>query len=225
MINHFHCEYTLFSSIVFSHRREKRFHPQFEPPGDITEGETKLPSDSDPLYNYHGAKLKFGLILFAFNDAVQEGDGQRLHDIYKLALLLYKSRGHFKYAYVVFLYLFKISALYSEFQAFQPFWNRFYNKYGLLGGNISLDLRKEQLHKVLKTIWRALGPNLNQDSASRVAEALENLQHLLQSIDKDCGLHEHKGYRDWESPDLWWGKDLVCEVDSARLHLPALMYV
>ena len=125
---------------------------------------------TDHLYNYHNGKLKFGLILFDFNDAVQEGDGQRLHDLYKLALLLYKSGGHFKYAYVVLLHLVKVAALYSEFEAFQLLWNRFYNKYGLPGGKISLDLKKEQLHKVLKTIWRALGPNLNETSASRTAE-------------------------------------------------------
>ena len=154
-----------------------------------------IPDKSDHLYNYHCAKLRFGLLLFDFNDAVQEGDGQRLHDIYKLALLLYKSGGHFKYAYIVLLHLVKIAALYSKFEAFQLFWNRFYNKYGLLGGNVSLDLKKEQLHKVLKTIWRALGPNLNQTSASRVAEALENLERLLQSIDGDCSLQERKGYR------------------------------
>lgn len=59
----------------------------------MTEEEQVPPGDH--LYNYHCAKLKFGLILFDFNDAVQEGDGQRLHDIYKLALLLYKSGGHF----------------------------------------------------------------------------------------------------------------------------------
>ena len=133
--------------------------------------------------------------MFAFNDAVKEGDGQRLHDIYKLALLLHKAGGHYKYAYVVLLHLVKLAALYSEFEAFQLLWNRFYNKYGLLGANISLDLLKEQMNKVLKTMRRALGPNLNQDSAARVAEALQNLELLLLSIDSDCSLDDHHGYR------------------------------
>ena len=74
-------------------------------------------------------------------------------------------------------------------------WNRFYNKYDRLGGNISLDLKKEQQNKVLKTIWRALGSNLNKASASRVAEALENLERLIESIDKECNLQERQGYR------------------------------
>lgn len=36
-----------------------------------------------------------------YHDAIKEGDGDRLFDIYKIALLLYKAHGHFKYAYVV----------------------------------------------------------------------------------------------------------------------------
>lgn len=179
--------------MFFFIRHEERFHPHCVPSDNMTEEEQVPPGDH--LYNYHCAKLKFGLILFDFNDAVQEGDGQRLHDIYKLALLLYKSGGHFKYAYVVLLHLVKIAGLYSEFEAFQLLWNRFYNKFGVLGGNISLDLKKEQQHKVLKTMWRALGPNLNQASASRVAESLENLERLLDSIDRDCGIGDFKGYR------------------------------
>ena len=59
------------------------------------------------MYNYHSAKLTFGLILLEFNDAIKEGDGDRLFDIYKMALLLYKAHGHFKYAHVVLLHLVK----------------------------------------------------------------------------------------------------------------------
>lgn len=146
-----------------------------------------------------------------FNDAI--------HDIFKLALLIYKSGGHFKYANVVLLHLVKIAALYSEFEALQLFWNRFYNNYGLPGGNISLDLKKEQLRKVLKTIWRALGPNLNQASASHVAEAPENLERLLQSIDKDCGLQERKGYQSKGK-----NQDVVLQVMSDLIQIKAFKF-
>ncbi|CAB3986486.1 hypothetical protein AC249_AIPGENE16794 [Paramuricea clavata] len=169
----------VFSTKATRNRHEKKNHLQFTPEEDTSVNDTPDPIINDHLYNYHCAKLKFGMILFDFNDAVQEGDGQRLHDIYKLALLLYKSGGHTKYSYVVLLYLVKIAAIYSEFEAHNLMWNRFYNKYGRLGGNISLDLKKEQQNKVLKTIWRALGSNLNKASASRVAEALENLERLI----------------------------------------------
>ena len=103
-----------FAFALICHRHERKFHPQFVPTDDITD-ERKIPDKSDHLHNYHCAKLRFGLLLFDLNDAVQEGDGQRLHDIYKLALLLYKSGGHFKYAYIVVLHLVKVAALYSKF--------------------------------------------------------------------------------------------------------------
>ena len=62
-----------------------------------------------------------------FEDAVKEGDGQRLFDICKITLLLFESHGHPKYAYAVLLYLVKCTALLSEQQALSCKWNRFYN--------------------------------------------------------------------------------------------------
>ena len=159
-------------------------------------------AEPDHLFNYHCNKLKFGLLLFEFNDATKEGDGQRIHDLYKIALLLYKSGGHYKYSYAVLLYLVKIVFLYTEFEAyFQLKWNRFYNKYGITGRCISLDLKKEQQNKTLKSLWRGLGPNLNEDSASRTAKSLQLLEELIQSIDIDCGLSERQGYRSGGNKD------------------------
>lgn len=152
----------------------------------------------DYLYNYHAGKLKFGLILLEFNDAIAEGDGDRLHNLYKLVLLLYKSNNRHKYAYVVLLYLVKISALYTEFGAFQLKWNRFYNKYGKPGKNISLDLKKEQQNKVIKTLWRSVGANLNEKRASRLANTIQPLEEILHSIDNDCKLSDRQGHRSSE---------------------------
>ena len=71
---------------------------------DVEEGSTQ----EDYVFNYHQAKLTFGLILFEFDDALKEGDGERLHDLYKFALLLYKAYHKTKYAYVVLLNLVKV---------------------------------------------------------------------------------------------------------------------
>ena len=49
-----------------------------------------------------------------FQDAIKEGDGERLHELYKFALLLYKANGKTKYSYVILLYLVKIAGLVSE---------------------------------------------------------------------------------------------------------------
>ena len=53
----------------------------------------------------------------AFEDSIKEGDGERLHELYKLALLVYKAKKHHKYAYVTLLHIVKACAIFSEFQA------------------------------------------------------------------------------------------------------------
>ena len=58
-----------------------------------TEEEEKEESvGEDYLFNYHRSKLAFGLILFEMDDAIKEGDGRQLHDLYKFALLIYRQK-------------------------------------------------------------------------------------------------------------------------------------
>ena len=121
--------------------------------------------------------------------------------MYKLALLLFKTNGHVKYAYVVLLYLCQIIAILPASEASDLKHNRFRNKYGGKGKNIPLDLLKEQLNKDLKTMWKGLGANLSEKSASRIANALEMLQSILMSVDSDCTLEKRKGNRATKSPE------------------------
>ena len=112
----------------------------------------EITSTEDFLFNYHRSKLLFGLTLFEFDDAIKEGDGERLHDIYKFALLIFKGNGKTKYSYVILLYLVKLAGLMSQKDAHNLKWNRFYNKHGIKGGNIPLDLRMEHMNKIVKTM-------------------------------------------------------------------------
>lgn len=149
------------------------------------EPSTEKESD-DYLSNYHNAKLLYGLVLMEFNDCIKEGDGERLCELYKLCLLLYKSSGHTKYSYIILHHLVKLTGMSSPFEAHRLKWNRFFNKHGGNGRNIPMDLRKEQLNKVLKTLWRSLGSNINESSASRVANTLELMEQIMDKIDQDC---------------------------------------
>ena len=119
----------------------------------------------DYIYNYHQGKLAFGLLLF-------ELEGDRLLNVYKFALLIYKCYGHHKYAYVILLYLVKIEAALTEMQAASLKYNRFYSRSGGKGSNIPLDLKMKQLNKLFKNIVEGLGANLNEVNAARVANAL-----------------------------------------------------
>lgn len=177
-------------------------HPDVSFGDDQAGDDQEEAPQEDFLYNYHRAKLAFGLVLLEFDDAIKEGDGGRLHDLYKFALLLYKAYGKTKYAYVVLLYLVKIEAVLSEEEARDLEWNRTYNKYGLPGKNISLDLRTEQFNKDVKSTWKALLANINEMSAERVANTVEPMEYIRDSIKRDCGLLEVPGYRSPGKPEV-----------------------
>ena len=141
------------------------------------------------------------MLLFEINDAIKEGDGERLHGAYKLALLFYKRDGHTKYAYAVLLYLIQISALLPKAEAIDLKWNRFHNTSGGKGKNIPLDLTKEHQNKVLKHMWKALGPNLSEASATRMANSLEGLERILCSVDADSELQKRRSHRANKDPE------------------------
>ena len=126
---------------------------------------------------------------------MKEGDGDRVLNVYKIALLFYKRYGHTKYAYTTLLHLVKLETVLTSFKAHSLKYNRFFNKYGGKGKNISLDLRMEQFNKIAKCMWRALGANLDEKNAARVADAIEGMEKILESIDEDCALTARKGYR------------------------------
>jgi len=176
----------VFKTKATRNRHEEQKHGETLPEDSITQEE----SQEDYKFNYHSAKLTFGLVLLEFNDAVKEGDGGRLFDLYKLALLLYKTHGHYKYAYAVLLYLVKCTAILPPSQALRLKWNRTFNGSGLPGRNIPLDLQKEHDNKAIKCMWRNLGANLDEHNAERTAGTLESRQLVYQSVDRDCDLKE-----------------------------------
>ena len=73
-------------------------------------------------------------------------------------------------------------------------WNRFYNKHGTTAGNIPLDLRMEQMNKIVKAMWRSLRSNLNKASAARIAITVDEMGRILTSVDRDHGFQSSIGY-------------------------------
>lgn len=186
----------IFVRICFRHERKQ--HPGFVPDSSesttcSTSVTTTNKSKEDYLYNYHQAKLAFGLLLMQFEDAIKEGDGNRVNNVYKFALLLYKCYGHHKYAYVTLLYLVRVQKENTEMEGYSMKWNRFYSKYGGKGRNISLDLKMEQLNKILKSMFKSLGANVDERNAERVANAIQSVDALMESVDKDCSLSQKQG--------------------------------
>ena len=210
-----------FTYVIFfnfnCYRHEKAVHGESVEEAVASEPHSKMAEDF--IYNYHRGKLAFGLLLFEFNDAIKEGDGQRLYELYKLALLLYKTNGKTKYSYVVLLYLVKISGILCENDAHNLKWNRFYNKHGKSASNIPLDLRMEQLNKCVKSMWRGLGANINESSAARLARTTESVEMILDGINKDCGIDESSGYRSAGKPE-----DAVKQIAMDLLDIKAFQH-
>ena len=122
----------------------------------------------DYLFNYHRGKLVYGLIRFEFTDAIKEGDGDRLFDIYKLALLLYKVGGHYKYAYITLFSLVKVNAILPQSIAHEIIWNRFFfNKHGGKGKNIPLDLKNEATEQNIKITVEKSGSKSDRKECSK----------------------------------------------------------
>ena len=74
-------------------RHLKKEHTDFTP--ETTESKDKDKKNvEDYKFNYHKAKMRFGLMLFDINDAIREGNGNRLVCLYQLALFFYICYGH-----------------------------------------------------------------------------------------------------------------------------------
>ena len=129
--------------------------------------------------------------------------------------------GKTKYAYVILLYLAKIMAILSESDVHDLKWNRTFNKHGLPGMNIPLDLRTEQYNRDVKGMWKALGASINEDSAARVANTVEPMENIYDSIRIDLGLPEIRGYRSGGNPEVAVHQ-LICDLMqiSAFKHNP-----
>lgn len=150
-------------------------------------------NNQDFVFNYHSARLQFGLFLANLNDAIKEGDGNRLFRCLKIALLFFYKYKHTKYAYAVLLFICKVTSILSEYEVFHYLHNRFYNHKGCKGANIPLDLRMEQLNLTCKTSLRAVGSNFTKNSAERISKSVSFMEKVIESVDTECGDTKRKG--------------------------------
>ena len=51
-------------------------------------------------------------------------------------------------------------------------------------------------------MWKSLAANINEDSAARVANTVEPMEVIQDSIRRDCGLSEIRGYRSAGNPEV-----------------------
>lgn len=135
------------------------------------------------------------------SDAIREGDGQRLINLHKIALLFFNFHGCTKYSYTTLLLLVKLHVILLKGQVFRSIWNHFFNNHGWKGRNIPLDLCLEHLNNFLKACLKVLGANLKEKNAQRIVLSLETLEHILGSVDNDCNWEAKVRTRGIKNPE------------------------
>lgn len=171
-------------------------------------------TEEDNKFNYHVARLRFGLLDLNLRDSIKEGDGERLFLTLPLLLLFFHVYKRTKYSYVILLHLTKAMSTMSAGQAHELIWNRFFNKKGGAGHNIPLDLRMEHMVRLLKSSLKQLGANINEGGAQRIAQSLGHLEDLLQNASNDCQCKDPSGHhskKPLQQSVLQIAKDLVSE--------------
>ena len=84
----------------------------------------------DARYNYACARLNFGMLLYNFDDAIKEGDGDRILRCWKFILLIFRAYKHTKYAFAALQLFFYTSCMLSERMSHLLVWNRTVNNHG-----------------------------------------------------------------------------------------------
>ena len=132
-------------------------------------------SETDFIYNYHNARLQFGILFMNIVEAIREGDGFCLTRCYKLVILFTHKFRDAKYAYAILLLFVQTGAVLSEEESICLIMNRFVNVNGKIGRNIPLDLHMEHLNLLLKRLSKGMASNITKNSLQRAVVALRKV--------------------------------------------------
>jgi len=129
-----------------------------------------------------------------FNDAVKEGDGERILTCWKYMLMYFKVSHKTKYSIEAFNLLAHYYYIYSERLCRQLLWSRTINVHGKPGKNIAMDLHMEHLNREFKTVVSHLGPNTLGPSLQRTGKALKVLREIQAHYDEVTYVNTESAY-------------------------------
>ena len=145
--------------------------------------ETKIQRTSDGIYSYTCEVISLGLLLLEFNDAVHEGDGERILRCWKFFFPIFKASKRKNYAIEAFNLLYQYYFLFTPRMAAQLLWNRTVNTRGGLGKNIPCDLHMEHLNRCVKTAMSSLSSNISDESVIPVGKCIRPLSEIMSQFD------------------------------------------
>lgn len=148
-----------------------------------------LHSTTDDMYNYQCSLMEYLMLVRNFQDAISEGDGERIIRCWKFFLPYLKADGASsrKYCLEGLHLLMQVYCTLSKRDAYRLVWNRSVKLKSGLGGNIPLDLALEHYIRVIKILLRKLGPNqANPHIVQRYVKAMVVNKKLIDNFDTMC---------------------------------------
>lgn len=147
---------------------------------------------NDKVHLYATQLMTLLLFWHAFNDAVKEGDGDKVIDYWRFLLVIVRVKGHRNYCKESIVMLSQYHCLLSDRMAAQLKWSRFINTTGRAGINLSCDLHLEHLNRRLKGLITGLRSNASSKSDSiypsnainRAAQSIGVLHHICNNFEE-----------------------------------------
>ena len=145
------------------------------------------------MYDYSRNLLSIGCLYLEMQDAIKEGDGERVLQCWRYLLPVFLNSGCKNYTIEAFQFLYQYQYGLTPRQAQQLIWSRFVNTQGVQGKNIPLDLHLDHLNRICKTSMGHLGANKTDDAIVRCGKALGTMYRLLEKFDRDNSVSDVSG--------------------------------
>ena len=127
--------------------------------------------ESDQVRLYAREMLSLGVLLLEFNDAIREGDGERLPaESLEVLLIIFRASNKKKYSLEGLLLLIQAKTILPPRLQQQLMYSRFVNTRGRPGKNIPMDLHVEHVNRLIKTAIYHQVSNLSQSAVIRTAD-------------------------------------------------------
>ena len=192
-------------------------------PSERVERSPPNPNDGDGVFNYSHNILKTGLLLRDFQDAVREGDGNRLECLWKFLMLLFKVAGKTKYALAAIRLHAQLNAILLPSEAHSLRWNRTINLKGGIGRNVAIDQVHEHRIKETKELMSGRGSNLTFSSAQTYSRASNGVGCVMKNFDKETKVREESGKHQLrKDADILTVVKTLQEINALKDHMRGL---
>ena len=145
----------------------------------------------DKKYLYGMQVLTLTLLWHGFNDAICEGDGDRVMTYWKFFALVFKATRHHNYFKESLVLQLQYYFLLPKREAEQLKWSRFINTKGRKGCNVSCDLHIEHLNRRLKNMIAGLHSNNN--SIDRAAKSIGVVHQICEGFEQEVVSYTESG--------------------------------